>query len=198
MRYEFGTKVSVAAAIGEGGAAGQLLRRPHPRRGARADRGPDRPPLRTRRRRPRLPRARRQDHARAGERPRKGITPALARLLRRRSTIEPEIGHMKTESRLTRCPLKGIIGGCTLRRPLCLRPQSPQDPRPPEDAFGVHDRRNTWCDQTREPSRNVPPSDPIVQAELLNNRTAWRACIGPGDLPQLARANCCEGEAPRR
>ncbi len=41
---------------------------------------------------------------------RKGITPALAKLLRRRSAIEPEIGHMKSDGRLARCPLKGTIG----------------------------------------------------------------------------------------
>ncbi|GHE00870.1 IS5 family transposase [Allgaiera indica] len=41
---------------------------------------------------------------------RKGITPALAKLLKRRSAIEPEIGHMKSDGRLARCPLKGTIG----------------------------------------------------------------------------------------
>jgi IS5 family transposase len=41
---------------------------------------------------------------------RKGITPILAKLLRRRSAIEAEIGHMKTDGRLTRCPLKGTAG----------------------------------------------------------------------------------------
>ena len=30
--------------------------------------------------------------------------------LRRRSAIEAEIGHMKTDGRLSRCPLKGTIG----------------------------------------------------------------------------------------
>ena len=40
----------------------------------------------------------------------RGITPLLARLLRRRSAIEPEIGHMKSDGRLARCPLKGRIG----------------------------------------------------------------------------------------
>lgn len=39
-----------------------------------------------------------------------GITPALARLLKRRSAIEPEIGHMKMDGHLARCPLKGRIG----------------------------------------------------------------------------------------
>ncbi|MEA5163470.1 IS5 family transposase [Cereibacter johrii] len=41
---------------------------------------------------------------------RRGLTPALAKTLRRRSSIEPEIGHMKTDGRLSRCFLKGVIG----------------------------------------------------------------------------------------
>jgi IS5 family transposase len=41
---------------------------------------------------------------------RRGLTPRLRKLLRRRSAIEPEIGHMKTDGRLTRCTLKGTIG----------------------------------------------------------------------------------------
>ena len=41
---------------------------------------------------------------------RRGLTPALAKLLRRRSAIEPEIGHMKTDGRLARCALKGTQG----------------------------------------------------------------------------------------
>lgn len=41
---------------------------------------------------------------------RRGITPFLAGLLRRRSAIESEIGHMKIDGRLARCLLKGCIG----------------------------------------------------------------------------------------
>ena len=41
---------------------------------------------------------------------RRGVTRAIAKLLRRRSAIEPMIGHMKTDGRLTRCPLKGTTG----------------------------------------------------------------------------------------
>jgi len=40
----------------------------------------------------------------------RGITRTIAKLLRRRSAIEPMIGHMKTDGRLTRCPLKGTTG----------------------------------------------------------------------------------------
>ena len=41
---------------------------------------------------------------------RHGLTPKLIADLRRRSAIEAEIGHMKTDGRLSRCPLKGTIG----------------------------------------------------------------------------------------
>jgi IS5 family transposase len=49
---------------------------------------------------------------------RRGLTPKLIADLRRRSAIEAEIGHMKTDGRLSRCPLKGIIGD-TLFATLC-------------------------------------------------------------------------------
>ncbi len=38
------------------------------------------------------------------------MTRALKRALRRRSAVEPTIGHMKTDGRLSRSPLKGTIG----------------------------------------------------------------------------------------
>jgi IS5 family transposase len=41
---------------------------------------------------------------------RRGLTPRLAKLQRRRSAIEPEIGHMKTDGRLARCALRGTLG----------------------------------------------------------------------------------------
>lgn len=41
---------------------------------------------------------------------RRGLTPKLTADLRRRSAIEAEIGHMKTDGRLSRCPLKGTAG----------------------------------------------------------------------------------------
>jgi len=42
---------------------------------------------------------------------RRGVTRTVAKLLQRRSAIEPMIGHMKTDGRLTWCPLKGTTGG---------------------------------------------------------------------------------------
>jgi IS5 family transposase len=78
---------------------------------------------------------------------RRGVTRTIAKLLRRRSAIEPMIGHIKNDGRLTRCPLKGTTGpsracehallgnGRTLRRPLRLRSQHPHDPQAPEGLF---------------------------------------------------------------
>ena len=40
----------------------------------------------------------------------RGVIRTIAKLLRRRSAIEPMIGHMKTDGRLTRCPLKKTTG----------------------------------------------------------------------------------------
>ncbi|MBR2655258.1 MAG: hypothetical protein IKD58_02010, partial [Loktanella sp.] len=40
----------------------------------------------------------------------RGLTPKIKKLLRRRSAIEPEIGHMKSDGRLARCPLKRLRG----------------------------------------------------------------------------------------
>ena len=41
---------------------------------------------------------------------RRGLTPKLIADLSHRSAIEPEIGHMETDGRLSRCALKGTIG----------------------------------------------------------------------------------------
>jgi IS5 family transposase len=40
----------------------------------------------------------------------RGITRSLRAMIRRRSAIEPAIGHMKTDGRLARNPLKGELG----------------------------------------------------------------------------------------
>ena len=41
---------------------------------------------------------------------RRGITKALKAMIKRRSAIEPAIGHMKMDGRLARNPLKGQLG----------------------------------------------------------------------------------------
>ncbi|MFY9512519.1 MAG: IS5 family transposase [Rubrivivax sp.] len=40
----------------------------------------------------------------------RGITPTLKAMIKRRSAIEPAIGHMKMDGRLARNPLKGALG----------------------------------------------------------------------------------------
>lgn len=115
-RYEFGTKVSLATTINEGFLVGMRALPGNPYDGHT------------------LPEALEQVAILTGQTPalavvdrgyrghgvsatqvlisgtRRGLTPALKRLLRRRSAIEPEIGHMKTDGRLSRCPLKGTTG----------------------------------------------------------------------------------------
>ena len=40
----------------------------------------------------------------------RGVTRSIKKALKRRSVIEPEIGHMKNDGRLDRCYLKGAVG----------------------------------------------------------------------------------------
>jgi transposase, IS5 family len=40
----------------------------------------------------------------------RGVTRSIKQKLKRRSAIEPIIGHMKTDGRLDRCTLKGQLG----------------------------------------------------------------------------------------
>jgi hypothetical protein len=68
---------------------------------------------------------------------RKGITPMLLKLLRRRNDMEAEIGRIKTDGRLTRCPPQGHARRCDLCYPMRLRPQHPQDTDPPTGRFGA-------------------------------------------------------------
>ena len=116
VRYEFGTKVSLATTIDEGFVVGARSFPGNPYDGhtlapaleqvailtdqvrdlAVVDRGYRGPGVETTR------------VLISGTR--RGLTPVLAKLLRRRSAIEPEIGHMKADRRLTRCPLRGCIG----------------------------------------------------------------------------------------
>ena len=116
VRYEFGTKVSIATTIEDGFVVGMRSQPGNPYDGhtladalqqvetltglrpslAVVDRGY-------------------RGHGVTGTRvlvsgTRRGLTPRLRRLLRRRSAIEPEIGHMKTDGRLARCALKGTLG----------------------------------------------------------------------------------------
>jgi IS5 family transposase len=62
---------------------------------------------------------------------RRGITRGLRAMIRRRSAIEPAIGHMKTDGKLDRNWLKGALGDA-MHAVLCVRRSQPADD--PEEA----------------------------------------------------------------
>jgi len=116
VRYEFGTKISIAATINEGFIVGTRSMAGNPYDGHTLADTLDQMEVLTDIR-PALAVVDRGYRGHGVTRTRvlisgmrKGITPMLAKLLRRRSAIEAEIGHMKTDGRLTRCPLKGTTG----------------------------------------------------------------------------------------
>lgn len=113
MRYEFGCKVSVATALDEALIVGMrsIPGNPYdghtlrPAREQVAILTDPRPDLAV------VDRGYRENRSRAlisGTRGR--LPPKLVADLRRRSAIEAEIGHMRTDGCLARCPLKGTIG----------------------------------------------------------------------------------------
>ena len=116
VRYEFGTKVSLAATIAEGFSVSARSMPGNPYNGHTLADALDQVEVLTDIR-PSLAVVDRGYRGHGVTRTRvlisgmrKGITPMLAKLLRRRCAIEAEIGHMKTDGRLTRCPLKGMTG----------------------------------------------------------------------------------------
>ena len=116
VRYEFGTKVSVATTLDEGFIVGMRALPGNPYDGHTLAEALEQVAILTDRH-PNLAVVDRgyRGHGVEGTQvlisgTRRGLTPALAKALRRRSSIEPEIGHMKTDGRLSRCFLKGTIG----------------------------------------------------------------------------------------
>jgi len=116
VRYEFGTKVSIAATLDGGFILGMRAMPGNPYDGHTLAEALEQVEILTDRR-PGLAVVDRGYRGHGVETTRvlisgtrRGLTPMLAKLLRRRSAIEPEIGHMKTDGRLARCPLKGTEG----------------------------------------------------------------------------------------
>jgi transposase, IS5 family len=116
VRYEFGTKVSVATTLAEGFVIGMRSLPGNPYDGHTLAEALEQVEILTDQR-PRLAVVDRGYRGHGVETTRvlisgtrRGLTPALAAALRRRSSIEPEIGHMKTDGRLSRCFLKGTLG----------------------------------------------------------------------------------------
>ena len=116
VRYEFGCKVSVATTLAGGFVVGMRSLPGNPYDGHTLAEALEQVEILTDRR-PRLAVVDRGYRGHGVEDTqvlisgtRRGLTPAWRKLLRRRSAIEPEIGHMKTDGRLARCALKGTIG----------------------------------------------------------------------------------------
>jgi IS5 family transposase len=116
VRYEFGCKLSVTATLDEGFIVGMRSFPGNPYDGHTLRPALEQVEILTDQR-PDLAvvdrgyRGHRENRTRvliSGTR--RGLTPKLIADLRRRSAIEAEIGHMKTDGRLSRCPLKGTIG----------------------------------------------------------------------------------------
>jgi len=120
VRYEFGCKVSVVTTLDEGFVVGMRSFPGNPYDGRTLREALEQVTILTDQR-PDLAvvdrgyRGHGEDRTRvliSGTR--RGLTPKLIADLRRRSAIEAEIGHMKTDGRLSRCPLKGTIGDALL------------------------------------------------------------------------------------
>lgn len=116
VRYEFGSKVSIATTIDEGFVVGMRALPGNPYDGHTLAEALEQVEILTDQR-PELAVVDRGYRGHGVETTRvlisgsrRGLTPPLKALLRRRSAIEPEIGHMKTDGRLARCPLKGTRG----------------------------------------------------------------------------------------
>jgi transposase, IS5 family len=116
VRYEFGCKVSVATTLDEGFVVGMRSFPGNPYDGHTLRPALEQVEILTEQR-PELTVVDRgyRGHGVEATRvlisgTRRGLTPKLIADLRRRSAIEAEIGHMKTDGRLSRCPLKGTIG----------------------------------------------------------------------------------------
>ncbi len=116
VRYEFGTKVSIATTIDEGFVVGMRALHGDPYDGRTLAEALEQVEILTEQR-PELAVVDRGYRGHGVETTqvlisgaKRGLTPALKKLLRRRSAIEPEIGHMKTDGRQARCPLKGLRG----------------------------------------------------------------------------------------
>lgn len=116
VRYEFGCKVSVAATLDEGFVVGMRSFPGNPYDGHTLGPALEQVAILTDQH-PDLAVVDRgyRGHGETRTRvlisgTRRGLAPRLVADLRRRSAIEAEIGHMKTDGRLSRCPLKGTVG----------------------------------------------------------------------------------------
>ena len=115
-RYEFGTKVSLATTIDEGFVVGMRSMPGNPYDGHTLTEALEQVEILTEQR-PEFAFVDRGYRGHGVESvkvfisgARRGVTKTIANLLRRRSAVEPMIGHMKNDGRLTRSTLKGTDG----------------------------------------------------------------------------------------
>lgn len=116
VRYEFGCKVSITTTLDEGFVVGMRSFPGNPYDGHTLQPALEQVEILTDQR-PELAVVDRGYRGHGEEKTRvlisgtrRGLTPRLIADLRRRNAIETEIGHMKTDGRLSRCRLKGVIG----------------------------------------------------------------------------------------
>jgi IS5 family transposase len=116
VRYEFGCKVSIATTLDEGFVVGMRSFSGNPYDGHTLAPALEQVAILTDHR-PDLAVVDRGYRGHGEEKTRvlisgtrRGLTPKLIADLRRRSAIEAEIGHMKTDGRLSKSPLKGTLG----------------------------------------------------------------------------------------
>ena len=114
--YEFGVKVTVATTLKEGLVVGMRSMPGNPWDGHTLSETVEQASILT----DRMPKTVIVDRGyqgvvvdgiqilRSGQR--RGVTRGLKAMIKRRSAIEPTIGHMKTDGRLDRNPLKGALG----------------------------------------------------------------------------------------
>lgn len=116
LRYEFGTKVSIATTHKEGFVVGMRSMPGNPYDGLSLREALEQVEIMADTR-PKWAFVDRGDRGHgvqitavyiAGQK--RGVNTALRRDLRRRSVIEPNIGHMKIDGRLSRCAIKGTLG----------------------------------------------------------------------------------------
>ena len=91
---------------------------------------------------------------------RRGLTPKLVADLRRRSAIEPEIGHIKTDGRLSRCPSKGTSGDA-LFAALCACGHSIRKILAHPGLACLDHRRHSEC--------SLPPGPPVSGCHIGRN-----------------------------
>ena len=106
---------------------------------------------------------------------RRGVTDAIKRELRRRSAVEPVIGHAKAEHRMGRNFLKGAARRRRQRRPRRRRLQLPKAAGLAGDDLARPQRRHPRRDRAvrDHQTRLTPPAVPTVRAR--SSRTTMSA-----------------------